>query len=522
MTSADRSRDYIGLAAILIITAATRFIGLGYKIFWFDEGATTFIVKGVIDQYFHPPAYYCIVRFVTNFMGESEYTYRFTSAFFGWLTVLFVYLLAGHLFRKIESGRNLALFAGLITATSPYMVAVSQENRPYALIAFVAVSSTYCLLKALELPRKKSLRWWIAYLLVISLGCYSHIFAFTLLLAGNFYFLLLKISRKSALTYRYYLFVQIAVILIYLPQLTQTFDQVGMRSYTLSKVFDRLGPIYYAVGTMRTFYRFSVGSIFAMPGVGFVKIFKINPQMAALGIAGLLTMFGGILCAIWGLTRHFVRRRHTEFAIFGFSFVILLLLVSLTLDDAKPRQLAHVAPFFIVMIAGGVGLLEKKWKVLAISLILSGTIALHIPYAMSETYPFSTFRWDNIAAYLNENVDDEDVVFINAGTREGYYTLKYYGCDRNLRFAGREHMSEDMPVRYYYDEKGRIHVMGDSALAARIFRETYCRQIWFVNLEYIRSDLHDLTDVEKAEGDFGMGVEVLVVNASNFHLEIVN
>jgi uncharacterized membrane protein len=513
MSSTDKGKIYKSLALILTVAALTRFIDLGHKTFWFDEGMTVSIVRGA-SEYFLPPGYFAIVGLVTGSLGESEYVYRLASAVFGWLTVLLTYLLALQIFKNRSSRYKLALFAGLITAISPYMIAVSQENRTYGLVAFVAASSTYLLLRALEFEGKRSWKWWLLYITVLSYGCYSHIFAFTLLLSANCYILWMKALKEMRFQYWRYLLVQALIFLIYLPQLVITLSQVSVRSYTLIQNFQNLGPKYYLIGLLRTLYRYSVGYIFDAPGTRFFDMLQTDPVMAVLGLFGILVTLAAVFFTIWGLIKIYRIKRDRNLLIFGVAFVLLLLVASLTFDDALPRQLAHIAPFFFIILIAGIGSLESRLQYMAYVLILAGNLILYIPYVSADTFPFSTLRWKYIAEYLNERVGENEMVFVNAGTRDGYYTLKYYGCQCELKFPGRKHMIEDMPVKYYYDEHGKIRTKTDSMLAEEFFRDYGYRRIWFINYDYSTSDLIANLNADKAEGDFGAGIEILVVDNS--------
>jgi uncharacterized membrane protein len=512
MLSSNQKSALKSLAVILTLAVLTRFIDLGYKTFWFDEGTAVFVARGLIQEYFHPPGYFAIVRLVTGLFGESEYAYRLTAALFGWLTVLFVYFTAQQIFRTSGNRFSLAALAGLLAAVSPYMISVSQENRTYSLLAFVAISSTFFLLKALEEDARRAWRWWLAYTVVLTCGAYCHIFAFTLLLSGNCYFLGLKLFRKHRVHYLRYLLVQAITFLLYLPQLITTINQVSVRGYTLIQNIHSLGLKYYLIGLCRTLYRYAAGVLFDAPGSRFFDTLQRDPFTAGMGLAGNLLVGLAMVLTVWGLVRFYKNRENSDLLIFFAAFGAVPLVASLTIDDALPRQLSHVAPYFVLALSAGIGALGDRFRRSAIVLILLGSLALYIPYSLSDTFTFSTARWKHISEYLNDHVGEEELVYVNAGTREGYYTLKYYGCRCELKFPGRKHMAEGMAVRYYRDKTGQIHLQTDSELAEAFFLEYDYARIWFINYEYSRTDLVMIMNAQRVQGDFGAGVEVVVVD----------
>jgi hypothetical protein len=126
-------KDYIQLALLFVLAAATRFYRLGDASFWADEVLTlraaslpwsTLWVSAYDPT---PPLYYSIIRLMMD-VSTNEWWLRLPSALFGTLTILLVYLAA----RKIWDSRA-AFTAALLLALSTSNIEYSQEGRAYAL-----------------------------------------------------------------------------------------------------------------------------------------------------------------------------------------------------------------------------------------------------------------------------------------------------------------------------------------------------------------------------------------------------
>ncbi len=139
--------------ALLLAGAAAllRFHRLEFQSLWndemfsFDVALSPFgdIASTLASQYHHPPLFFYIVHVVLKLFGPTAAALRSVSALSGSLTVGLAYLLAHRLF-----GSRAGLLAALLLLVAPFHLAYSQEGRPYALAAFLAVASCYTLFRA--------------------------------------------------------------------------------------------------------------------------------------------------------------------------------------------------------------------------------------------------------------------------------------------------------------------------------------------------------------------------------------
>lgn len=203
----------VGVALVLLATAL-RFHRLEAQSFWNDEGNSArlsersipAILEGTASD-IHPPLYYLLLRGWRELAGETEFGLRSLSAFAGVLTVAVTMALARVIDRRPlaaarRSGFRVAgakfqgtndqdftpigqrlpatrhwplttLFAGLFAAISPVLVYYSQETRMYALLALLAVGSTWALFLWLA---RREWRWAAAYVFLAAAGLYTHYF----------------------------------------------------------------------------------------------------------------------------------------------------------------------------------------------------------------------------------------------------------------------------------------------------------------------------------------------------------
>ena len=140
------------LVFILLSGFALRLYKLGESSLWYDETVSAFLARqsvleliGHTARDIHPPAYYLLLHFWTMLVSDSEFALAYFSLIFGVLLIALTYRLARFLTRA-----NIAIWAALLVAFSPFNVWYSQEVRMYTLGAALGVAATYCALKALK------------------------------------------------------------------------------------------------------------------------------------------------------------------------------------------------------------------------------------------------------------------------------------------------------------------------------------------------------------------------------------
>ncbi|TAK36683.1 MAG: hypothetical protein EPO21_01765 [Chloroflexota bacterium] len=167
--------NWLVLVAVLV-AFGLRAYHLSYQSLWRDEVdallfATTDLHK-LLGNFTktgeNGPLYFLLLRFWIGWTGDSEFSLRFFSLFFGTLIVPLMYTVGRWLLR-----REVGIFAALLAAVSPYFVWYSQEAKMYALLTLLSLLSVYLYLLALERGR---LWRWVVYVVVTSLSLYVHFF----------------------------------------------------------------------------------------------------------------------------------------------------------------------------------------------------------------------------------------------------------------------------------------------------------------------------------------------------------
>lgn len=174
--------------AILLLATFLRFHQLEAQSFWNDEGNSArlserpiaAIIEGTASDV-HPPLYYLLLHGWRAGIGDSEFGLRAFSALAGVLTVAATMALAGAISRSPSA---VVLIAGLLAAVSPPLVYYAQETRMYALLALLAVLSTWVLWQWLAGPRRSNWLWLVAYGLLAAAGLYTH-YSFPAIILGQ-------------------------------------------------------------------------------------------------------------------------------------------------------------------------------------------------------------------------------------------------------------------------------------------------------------------------------------------------
>ena len=179
-------RAILEVVLVLLLTIVggwLRFQGLSRDSLWFDE-AQSFLQARLplwqllqrVARNVHPPLYYLLLRGVMIF-GDSESVLRWPSAFFGTLSIPFLYLLG----RAWFSG-SVGVVAALLLTLSPVHLWHSQDAKMYTLLTFEGILGWYVFGRLLEeeVPRRAT---WIGYGLVAGAILFTHYYGALFLLS---------------------------------------------------------------------------------------------------------------------------------------------------------------------------------------------------------------------------------------------------------------------------------------------------------------------------------------------------
>lgn len=205
------------LVLILILAFVVRLAGIASRPIWYDEAFSILIseqgpaaiLNGTLATDAdssaaeeHPPVYYFTLWGWMQFFGNSLISVRMLSVILSLGIVLFIYLIANHLFNPPT-----ALTAAFISAILPFQVHYGQEIRMYVLLTFWLCLTTYAFLK----------RQWILFSIATALAQYTHNLAAFYLIPLAF----TPIFQKDWKTLRSLTLAGFAAIILYSPWLIQ-------------------------------------------------------------------------------------------------------------------------------------------------------------------------------------------------------------------------------------------------------------------------------------------------------------
>jgi 4-amino-4-deoxy-L-arabinose transferase-like glycosyltransferase len=166
------SRSLLLVVLIVLLALAARLYGIQSQSIWFDEGWSAFaavqpsLTAAANADATNPPLYYVLLNVSTTFLGDSEFSLRLFSLFWGLIVVALSYRLGRQLF-----GTRAGLYAAFLTACSPLLWWASQEARMYTLLAALVLLCVLVWQRLLTRPSRKA--WLILWAAELAL-LYAH------------------------------------------------------------------------------------------------------------------------------------------------------------------------------------------------------------------------------------------------------------------------------------------------------------------------------------------------------------
>jgi mannosyltransferase len=177
----------VPLLLVTVFGACLRLPGLSIQSLWQDEAFSWRMSRFSWPEIIHltagdvhPPLYYLALHAWTSVLGDSVGAMRSLSAICGVIDICIIYLFVGDLLklrdRPQSGGRwGIATLAGLLAASSPFLIAHDRDARMYALGCLLATASSWALWRILQCPGV-SMRAWFAYVLLAVGLVYTHNF----------------------------------------------------------------------------------------------------------------------------------------------------------------------------------------------------------------------------------------------------------------------------------------------------------------------------------------------------------
>jgi 4-amino-4-deoxy-L-arabinose transferase-like glycosyltransferase len=418
--STARVWRHLPILLILILAAVLRVRGIGDDSLWGDEGLTILLAKmripelirGVISFEQIPPVHHLTVHFWMMLFGDSETSVRMPSAIAGVAAVYVGYVLVTRLV-----GRRVALITAELMATSPMLIAYSQECRAYSMSVFLGLWSCDLFIRLMRRPTQ---RLHVAYVLVTALLIYTHVYGLFTILAQQIIYcdVLWQRGGRVRLRPKELIIDGVAVLALYSPwiPIVRTWTKAIQAGFWVKKVtFDDVSRAYWTYS-------------------GSTAAFIVIVALVVIGVWS------------WRRRPH-LRGRRVGFAmLMALMFVPVVVPVTisvLTRPSFAPRYAIMSTIGMLAIAAFGITAIRPaalRWLVLA-------AVAIMSPFGDAAVIPRAP--WREVGQFLQENVRANDLVVIHlrAGTR----LYDYYVDRPDVRRVGMDTVG--LPVAYPYEPR---------------------------------------------------------------------
>lgn len=322
----------LALALLTIIPRLYSYnINQGY---WWDEAVYLGLSKNIFlgDGYwinvpgqeaFRPPLFAILTSSVWLVFGFSESLVKILPPVFGMLAILITFLFARKLY-----GKETAIWAGLILATSHYFLFYGGKFLTETMFAFLSISAIYAFYLGIESKTTKGKLWLPLSGVLMALSFLTRYAGLIIGIVYILYPIVTRTNKKQWLLNSYYWLGLIIAFLILIPWFL----------FNLGAFDSPVGALFTGLGTVTSGWYLGGWSFY------FTHWFEL------FGLIGLF--------AIPGITYLAVRWKRSDVLIFLVAIVSLLFFIMIPRKEA--RYLLHFFPIYTLMMA--LGVVEfKKW-----------------------------------------------------------------------------------------------------------------------------------------------------------------
>lgn len=278
---------------------------LAADILWFleysDDCELATVAESMEKAGMHPPLYYFFIHYILKYLGNDTFVIRCVSILFSLGSIVMMYLIG-----KEFKDDKLGLMAALLLAISVYGIKFSFMIRPYPMVMFITLLSTWVALKWVQKGRFRfsDIHWWAILALSVT-GLYS-IYHYVFYLAFMWSFLFFKcLFRKKD----FVVIICIPVFTglafsIWIPELLNQMSVVNKGSY----YFNSLSNPIAGIGQLLT--------------INFTKFLPYKPVSTPVVLTFVLVLG---LAGLW----FFFRQKNGRFFVCS---LIIYVLANTTLD----------------------------------------------------------------------------------------------------------------------------------------------------------------------------------------------
>ena len=342
------------LFAIMLLALALQLFGLDQKSLWYDERAThLFSSLNLIEILTspdkpHPPLYYIIVHFFIQ-LKNNEFFLRLPSVLFSVLSLPLIYRLGKDLFDF-----RVGLMSAFLLAISPMFYWHAQEARMYALLDFFSILSLILFIHALRTNESKV---WVCFIAANLLNFYTHYFAVLVVLVEAVFLFIYR--KKYSYVFKNFIFSNIAIFLLFLPQLFSLYSGIQLKTGEGSTWGIR--PTWLFVPEI--FCKISLGYC-ELPG--FKEYFNkiITEGSFHFGLYFVETnLFVLLLLAFFLYGAYVSQREHRKEVCLSLIWIFIPIVMSYIMAsriDIMVRYIIFILPIYLIIISKGLIYLRGK------------------------------------------------------------------------------------------------------------------------------------------------------------------
>ena len=373
---------------IVLLAYAWRILGLSRQSLWRDEIDTIFfalrdlpdLLSMFVNAARNGALYFLTLRPWFRLVGTSEFALRYPSVIAGVLSVPLLWQVGRRLmpvartwatvgepdekparrdqgrFHSILTAviRSPATLAALFLAANPYQLWYAQEGKMYALVTFLALLAIWFWLRGIG---RGGWRYWLGFLLVVSIGMYSHLLM--VLLIPLFFIWFLIAWPQSKLHWLGFSLAMAGLTLPYLPLVWWQWTLLMSSQELTALKFIPLGEMLESV------LLYQSHSI--LPPSNLIWLAPIF----ILGLYGLLLGFRATTLNPNDSTPRLATwRRHLLIVSWLIMPVLFSYLLSLRQPLFLPRYVIWISPALLMLVALGLQLIGRNSGKMAMPLLL--------------------------------------------------------------------------------------------------------------------------------------------------------
>lgn len=395
---------------IFLIFFLLRLNKLGYHDFWYDE------VASVNYAYFpwsnwNVPLYWILLHFWIKIFSFSEFSLRFPSLIFNFLSIVLVFLLGKKLFNK-----KIGIIASIFIGLSPFHLWYAQEARDYSMVLFLGTFAFYLLFKAIE---KGEIKFWLLFAFISLIGIYT-----------NYFFALLLFTQALGIIFFKKVRLNFKVVACFL------IIALGF-SFYLPRFLEKFYYIWYGFWVPKPTWQSLIITLenYILGYSGFPLLYLISDLLLVLLFISLF----------WVLRRKELRQ-NLILCMFLFIFPIICVFCfsktffSIYLD----RALILFSPYFYLVLAVIIGSLNKALRAVSLILLIAiSFIAINNYFKDSMSMPLAHHMGTYIkkpirpvVKFFKDNIESQDIVaFTNESVMRSFIFYR----------------KESYPLYYFFD-----------------------------------------------------------------------